>query len=81
METDIRKQNGSRNANDHAYNVMWGLAAEDGVFLCECMDSCAVEVPMTSSEYAGLRDRGELIYAPGHDRDQSVFGLTRTICS
>lgn len=66
METDIRTQSGSRNANDHAYNVMWGFAAEDGVFLCECGDSCADEVLMTSQEYVGLRDRGELVYAPGH---------------
>ena len=67
METDVRHQSGSRNANDHIYNVIWGFAAKDGVFLCECGDSCAVEVLMTSSEYVGLRDRGELVYAPGHD--------------
>ena len=66
MKTDIRNQSGSRNANDHAYNVTWGLAADAGVFFCECGDSCAVEVPMTPSEYVGLRDRDELVYAPGH---------------
>jgi hypothetical protein len=66
VEADIRSQRGSRNANEHAYNVMWGFAAKDGVFLCECRDSCAVEVLLTSSEYVGLRDRGELVYAPGH---------------
>jgi hypothetical protein len=63
----IHSQSGFRNANDHAYNVMWGFAAKDGVFLCECGDSCAVEVQLTSSEYMGVRDRGELVYAPGHD--------------
>jgi hypothetical protein len=63
----IRSQSGSRHANDHSYNVMWGLAAKEGVFLCECGDSCAVEVQLTSSEYVGVRDRGELVYAPGHD--------------
>jgi hypothetical protein len=68
VETDIRNQSGSRGANDHAYNVMWGFAADDGVFSCECSDSCAVEVSMTCSEYAGLRDRDEPVYAPGHGR-------------
>lgn len=68
METDIRYESGSRNArNDHACDVIWGLAAEDGAFLCECEDSCAVEVRMTSTEYVGLRARGERVYAPGHD--------------
>jgi hypothetical protein len=67
VEVDIRRHGGSWNANDHAYNVMWGLAAKDGVFLCECGDSCAVEVLLTCSEYVGLRDRGEFVCAPGHD--------------
>jgi hypothetical protein len=66
VETNVRSESGARNANDHVYNVMWGCAAEDGVFVCECGDSCAVEVLMTPSEYVGLRDRGELVCAPGH---------------
>jgi hypothetical protein len=77
----IRSQSGFRNANDHAYNVLWGLAAKEGVFLCECGDSCAVEVLLTSSEYVGLRDRGELVYAPGHGSlaaRRASTGLVRT---
>jgi len=68
VETDSRKQSVSWMANDHIYNVLWGVAGEDGAFLCECNgSSCTVEVPMTPSEYVRLRDRGELVYAPDHD--------------
>lgn len=68
MATDSRKQGVSRMANDHTYNVLWGVAGEDGVFLCECSgSSCTVDVVMTPSAYVHLRDRGELVYAPGHD--------------
>jgi hypothetical protein len=68
VETDIRKLSASRAVNDHIYNVLWGIVAEEGAFLCECSgSSCATEVLMTPSKYVGLRDRGELVYAPGHD--------------
>ena len=68
METDIRKLSLSRAVNDHIYNVLWGTVAEEGAFLCECRgSSCATEVVMTPSKYVRLRDRGELVYAPGHD--------------
>jgi hypothetical protein len=37
-------------------------------FVCECeRSSCAGEVVMTPSEYMGLRDRGEIVTAPGRD--------------
>jgi hypothetical protein len=66
--TDSRKQSVSRMANDHIYNVLWGCAAEDGAFLCECSgSSCTVEVLMRPSEYVRIRDRGGLVYAPGHN--------------
>jgi hypothetical protein len=68
VATDSRKQGVSQMANDHIYNVLWGVAGDDGAFLCECSgSSCAVEVVMTPPEYVRLRDRGELVYAPGHD--------------
>ena len=67
METYERQQSASPDGNDHLYNVLWGLAAEEGAFLCECSDSCAVKVQLTPSEYAGLRDKGEILYAPGHN--------------
>ena len=68
METDSRKQSVPRAVNDHLYNAMWGVAAEKGPFLCECGDSfCPVVVLMTPSEYVRMRDRSELVYAPGHD--------------
>ena len=67
MEIYSRKQSVPRMVNDHIYNVLWGSAARDGAFLCECRgSSCAVEVVMTPSEYVRLRDRGALVYAPGH---------------
>lgn len=68
METDSHRQGVPRIVNDHIYNGLWGVAAEEGVFLCECAgSSCSVAVSMTPSEYVRLRDRGELVYAPGHD--------------
>jgi hypothetical protein len=64
VETDGASQ---KAVNDHIYNVSWGIVAEEGAFLCECSSSsCAAEVPMTPSKYVRLRDRGELVYAPGH---------------
>ena len=66
MEGYGHEQNVSWTANDHIYNELWGFGARDGAFLCECMDSCAVEVLMTPSEYVRMRDRRELVYAPGH---------------
>ena len=68
METDIRKMSASRAVNDHIYNVLWGIVAEEGAFLCECRgSSCDTAVLMTPSKYVCLRERGELVYAPGHD--------------
>lgn len=68
MVTERQKQGVPRVVNDHIYNALWGVAAEEGVFVCECAgSSCPVVVPMTPSEYVRLRDRGELVYAPGHD--------------
>jgi len=67
VETYGRKKSVSRMANDRIYNELWGFGARDGAFLCECMDSCVVEVLMTPSEYVRLRDRREIVYALGHD--------------
>jgi hypothetical protein len=61
-------QNIPRVANDRIYDVLWGVEAEEGSFLCECnRSSCTDEVMMTPGEYVRLRDREELIYAPGHE--------------
>jgi len=68
VEIDSHKQSVPRMVNDRIYNVLWGFAAEDGAFLCECRgSSCTVEVLMTPSEYVRLRDRREIVYALGHD--------------
>ena len=68
MLTDSRKQSVPRAVNDQIYNALWGVGAEEGGFLCECEGSfCTVVVLMAPSEYVGLRDRSELVYAPGHD--------------
>jgi hypothetical protein len=68
VETDATKQRVSRLVNDRVYQVLLGFAADNGEFLCECEgSSCIEEVPMRLSEYVRLRDREELVYAPGHD--------------
>ena len=44
-----------------------GHRTDEGSFLCECgLPSCTETVEMTRSEYVRLRDRGELIFAPGY---------------
>ena len=69
MESDSRKQRVSWMVNDKIYNAAWGFGAEDGAFACECeRSSCAEEVVMTPSAYVLLRDRGEIVIAPGHGR-------------
>jgi hypothetical protein len=35
-ETDSHNQGVSRAVNDLIYNTLWGVAAEEGGFLCEC---------------------------------------------
>ena len=67
MESDSRKPSVSLSVNDRIYDALWAFGAEDGAFVCECeRSSCADEVVMTPSEYVCLRDRGEIITAPGH---------------
>jgi hypothetical protein len=57
-----------RPVNDRIYDVLWGVEAKEGSFLCECnRSSCTEEVVMTPDEYVRLRDREELVYAPGHE--------------
>ena len=68
MESDSHKPSVSLMANDRIYNVLWAFGAEHGAFVCECeRSSCAEEVAMTPSDYVRLRDRGEIVWAPGHD--------------
>ena len=60
-------QNVHQAANDHIHGVLWATETDEGSFLCECgLPSCTETVEMTRSEYVRLRDRGELIFAPGH---------------
>ncbi len=67
MESNFPKPAVSEAPNDHVYNVLWGVAAVEGSFSCECTESsCGASVTMTPAEYVRLRDRGELIFAPGH---------------
>jgi len=66
--TQTHMQNIPRVANDRIYDVLWGVEAEEGSFLCECnRSSCTEEVVMTPDEYVRLRDREDLVYAPGHE--------------
>jgi hypothetical protein len=68
VETDGTKQRVSRLVNDRVYQVLLSFAADGGDFLCECeASSCIEEVRMRLSEYVRLRDREEVLYAPGHD--------------
>ena len=68
MESNSREPSVSVMANDRIYNALWAFGAEDGAFVCECpRTSCAEEVVMTPPEFMRLRDRGEVVTAPGHD--------------
>ena len=70
MRVHVQRQNIQEAANDHIHDVLWGVEAEEGSFLCECgLPSCTETVEMTCSEYVRLRDRRELILAPGHDTE------------
>jgi hypothetical protein len=62
----IEAQDRIRSANDRIYNMLWSLGQLEGAFLCECDLFCTEEVSMTPSEYARVRDRGDVVYAPGH---------------
>jgi hypothetical protein len=67
VEHDSREASVSVMANDRVYDALWAFGAEDGAFVCECATSCAEEVVMTPPEFMHLRDRGEVVTAPGHD--------------
>jgi hypothetical protein len=68
VESDSHKPSVSLMANDRIFNALWALGEEGGTFICECERSaCAEEVAMTPSEYVRLRDRGEIVIAPGHE--------------
>jgi hypothetical protein len=68
VEPDSDDQGVSRAVDDLIYTTLWGVAAEEGGFLCECRgSSCTAVIVMAPSEYVRLRDRGELVYAPDHD--------------
>lgn len=54
-----------RELNEHTYNVLWGLGAEEGDFACECGDQgCDERMGFLVIEYAA-RDSQPLL-APGH---------------
>ena len=54
-----------RGTNDRIYNVLWGVDAERGDFLCECGGTnCVEHVELLSIEYAARH--GQAILAPGH---------------
>lgn len=68
METQDRTVGLFRASNEHTFNVLWGIDAESGDFLCECKGAwCQGAVWMTLSEYTRTRDRHELVCAPGHE--------------
>jgi hypothetical protein len=68
VESDSREPSVSVMVNDRIYNALWAFGEVDGAFACECeRSSCAGEVVMTPSDYMGLRDRGEIVTARGHD--------------
>jgi hypothetical protein len=52
--------------NDHSFNALWALGAEEGDFACECgRVGCRERLELTVIEYAA-RDDGQLLLAPGH---------------
>lgn len=54
-----------RELNEHTYNVLWGLGAEEGDFACECGErDCCERVELLLIEYAARDDRPLL--ASGH---------------
>jgi hypothetical protein len=60
-----------RGTNDRIYNVLWGVGAERGDFLCECGGSeCVEHVELLSIEYAARH--GQAILAPGHTQPSSA---------
>ena len=60
-----------RGTNDRIYNVLWGVGAEEGNFLCECGGAnCIEHVELRSIEYAARR--GQAILAPGHTQPSSA---------
>ena len=64
---NITADNVPQYANDQIFNMLWGVGADDGPFLCECDgSSCTAKVSMSLSEYLWRRDRDELLYAQGH---------------
>ena len=55
-------------ANDRISDMLWGVEATVGFFRCECHQPfCTEEVLMSRAEYVRLRDRAELVLAPGHE--------------
>ena len=60
-----------RATNDRTYNVLWGVGAERGDFLCECGGTkCVEHVELRSIEYAARH--GQAILAPGHTQPSSA---------
>ncbi len=61
-------ENDSHVTNDRISDMLWGVEATVGFFRCECnRPLCTEEVLMSRAEYVRLRDRDELVYAPGHE--------------
>ena len=68
VETDGDKRDARQSANDRTYNLMWGLGALDGAFLCECTRTgCVQETVLSPSEFMGHRRRDEPICVAGHE--------------
>ena len=68
MEIYTSTENHSQAANDRVYSMLWGVEATVGLFRCECdRPFCTEEVLMSRDEYLRLRDRAELVHAPGHE--------------
>lgn len=67
MEIYTSTEKPSQAVNDRVYSMLWGVEAV-GLFRCECnRPFCTEVVLMSRDEYVRLRDRAELVYAPGHE--------------
>ena len=54
-----------RATNERVYNVLWGVGAETGDFVCECGNKdCVEHVELLAIEYAARHEQA--ILAPGH---------------
>jgi hypothetical protein len=53
--------------NDRLAKAARARGFANATFYCECGECLAEDVPLTLEEHDAIRDREDLIFAPGHD--------------